>query len=512
MQRPSSGWTVPEPADVPSSAVLEFAEVTKRFGTEIALAGVSMRVEAGTVHALVGENGAGKSTMMRIASGAMRADSGRVLVCGKLVEPSPRSARACGIRIVYQERQIAAPLTVAENVLLGQLPSGPLGRVRRKQVEEEARRRLSLLGLELDLHRPAGELTVAEMQLVELARAMSEDAKLLLLDEPTASLHAHEVERLMVVVRRLAARGMAVVWISHHLQEAFELAKRATVLRDGRVVGTVEMDEVTPSELLSMMFGESVDLRRQRADSSAPRRDVALVAEHVSVERMLHDVSLELRRGEVLALAGGVGSGTHILARVLAGAMRPDAGEVRLGPDRRAVRSRRDAASRGIGFLPGDRRHDGLLPDRSVLENLMLAQVAIGKGLVVTKRRQRARATELVRSANVKMAADSVAIETLSGGNQQKVMLGRWLGVGSSVLIFDEPTVGIDLASRFELYQQITQLADEGVAIAVVSEDYEEIALIGDRVLVMRRGRIVAELGASEAEPDHVRELTLAGA
>ncbi len=350
------------------------------------------------------------------------------------------------------------------------------------------------------------------MQLVELARAMSEEARLLLLDEPTASLHAHEVERLMLVVRRLAAQGMAVVWISHHLQEAFELAERATVLRDGRVVGTVQLDEVVPSTLLSMMFGESVDLRRQRVDSSVARRDVELVAEHVSVERVLDDVSLELRRGEVLALVGGVGSGTHALARVLAGAMRPGAGRVLLGPGRRPIRSRRDAARRGVGFLPGDRRHDGLLAGRSVLENLMLAQVAIGKGVIVSNRRLRNRAAEVVRSTSVKMGADSDGIETLSGGNQQKVMLGRWLGVGSSVLIFDEPTVGIDLASRFELYQQISELAERGVAIAVVSEDYEEISLIGDRVLVMRRGRIAAELGADEAEPAHVRELTLAGA
>lgn len=495
---------------VAPDAALQFVGVSKSFGASRALCDVSWQVTAGTVHALVGENGSGKSTLMRIASGALRPDTGYVLASGQRVAHDPRAARRLGVRIVYQERQIAPELSVAENVLLGQLPAGV---VRRRAAEDEARRRLSLLGVELDPRRCAGDLSVAEMQLVELARAMSGGARVLLLDEPTASLHAHEVAALSGVVRRLSGRGLAVVWISHHLHEVFELAGWASVLRDGKIVGSVDVQATTPGEVLRMMFGESVALQRHRGTAALGReRPVAIAAERVSVERSVDEVSMEIRRGEVVALAGAEGSGTHVLAQLLSGAQRAKTGRVVTAVGERPVRTRRDAARRGIGFLPRDRRRAGLLPSRSILENITLARVALGRSLFADNRRLSARARQLAAAIGVKMADTGAAIETLSGGNQQKVMLGRWLDVASSVLVFDEPTAGVDLASRFDIYEQIATLSQKGTAIVIASDDFEEISLVADRVLVMDRGRIVAELAGEDAAPQRLRELIVAGA
>ncbi|MDA8264637.1 MAG: sugar ABC transporter ATP-binding protein [Actinomycetota bacterium] len=499
---------------VTTAPALEFVGVSKTFGGSHALTNVSLQVEAGCIHALVGENGAGKSTMMQIACGSLRADSGYVVVRGQRVDPNPRFARRLGIRIVYQERQIASHLTVAENVLLGQLPSSRAGFLRRRGADSEAGRRLSELGLDLDPRCPASDLSVAEMQLVELARAMSEDARVLLLDEPTASLHSLEVERLSMVVRRLSERGLAVVWISHFLQEVFELSERATVIRDGKIVDTVDVCDTTPDKLLRLMFGETVVLERsvlRGARNALGDRRRALAVESVSIARSLENVSIQVGEGEVLGIAGGVGSGTHALAQTLAGARRPKSGRVIIGTSSRSIRSRRDAARQGVGFLPKDRKHEGLLRGRSILENLTLARVALGSSRFVANRSLRVRTRELARSVELKMVDPGAAVETLSGGNQQKVMLARWLGVGSSILVFDEPTAGVDIASRFEIYQQIAMLSKQGVTVVVVSDDYEELSLIADRVLVMRNGRVVAELAGDEAESGRVRELVLAG-
>ncbi|MHA3704644.1 sugar ABC transporter ATP-binding protein [Jatrophihabitans sp. YIM 134969] len=492
--------TAPEPA-------LRAEHVSMAFPGVRALHDVSMGVRAGEVHALLGENGAGKSTLIKIVTGAQKPDSGTITIAGRELRSfSPRAAQKLGVRVVHQERQIAPDLSVAQNILLDDLPTGPFGVTTQRMVVARGRAVLERLGLDLDARQLAGELSAAEQQLVELARAVHRDAALVVLDEPTASLRRGEVEALFRVVRNLRAAGTAILYISHHLHEVFEIADSATVLRNGEKVAEVAIADTTSEELVAMMFDRDVaHTRLPRAPRTHER--VALSARGVSRPPTLHPTDVDVRAGEIVVFCGAADSGTSDLAAVLAGVVKPSTGSVTLGGDRRVGR-RTHAAGAGIGYVPADRKRDGLLLERSIGENLLLAQGGWRRLLHIPTVAARTAKAALVRG-RVKADDHRRAVSTLSGGNQQRVVFGRWLLAGSAVLVLDQPTAGVDIAAKFDIYQQLLDLTAEGLAVAIVSSDYEEISCLADRVLVMRDGVVVAEVDGDDATPERLFQLEM---
>jgi len=484
---------------------LDLSEISKSYPGARALDGVSLRLMPGEVHALVGENGAGKSTLIKIASGAIQADSGTVSVAGSVVTHASRRAfQALGIRVIYQERQIARDLSVGENVLLDRLPG--TGFVSWRRTMAEAAERLAVLGLDLDPRSSVRGLSVAQWQLIEIARAVDFGARAVIMDEPTASLSRVEVERLFGVVNALRERAVAVLYISHHLDEIFHLADTVTVLRDGRQVFDGPVTGLTPERLVSEMFGElshAVDRSSTVDRSNGPA--ISLVDVHAG--NRVRGVSCEIFPGEVVGFTGGTGSGTTELASVLVGARRPSAGSVVLSGGRR-LRSR-TAAAGSVAFLPSDRKRRGLLLDKSIADNLLLGQLAVKGSPILAPGRQRKLATMLMKAANVKSDSADRGVRTLSGGNQQKVIIGRWLEVNSPVLVFDEPTAGIDIPSKLEIYATLRRLASEGAAIVVCSTDFQEVGLVTDRVFVMRQGRIVGEIAGDQASEQRLIEMEM---
>ena len=509
--------------------VLELEGVSRSFPGSKALTDVSISVDAGEIRALLGENGAGKSTLIKIVTGAIAADRGVVKVGGEVLRrANPRAAQRLGVRAIHQERQIAGDLTVAENVYLEAPPRNGAGFATRHAAIQRATRLLTELGIDLDPTVNAGALTAAQQQLIELARAVSAQAKLVIMDEPTASLHPEEVATLFRVVRRLEADGTAVLYVSHHLDEVFEIADSASVLRNGAHVADVAIRArgpeaaltreaaplTTREELVALMFGR--DVSRTRLPRTATTPTPALVATGVSLGRALKPVDVTVNFGEVLALSGASGAGASELASLLAGVASPSGGQIRLtgtdGGRGSAVKGRDRAVEAGIAYLPANRKRDGLLLERSISENLlMVPQHGLGDVFYwpPTGRRQ---SVEAVTDGNVKAGDVSNRVMTLSGGNQQKVILARWMLAGSRILVLDEPTAGIDVASKFEIYRRLLDLAALGFAVVIVSSDYEEIACLADRVLLMRDGRITAELDGEESTAEELYQREMAGA
>jgi len=486
---------------------LRCESIDKAFPGVQALAGVSVTVRRGSVHALLGENGAGKSTLIKIMTGAERPDRGRVLIGGRpLRQHTPSAARRLGIRVVHQERQIAGDLSVAHNVLLDSLPRNRLGLVSTRGLITAAQRQLDALGVEIDARARAGALPPAAQQLVELARAVSLRAAVVVLDEPTASLAGDEVRTLFRVIRELRAAGTSLVYISHHLHEVFEVADTATVLRNGRQVLDVAVADTDSDDLLRAMFGREVThARLPRIERPRPD-EPALVARGVSLRGALAPTDVTVRRGEVVALCGPAGSGASELAEILAGVVAADSGSVTAG-HAGPVGSRSRAARRGIGVVPADRKRDGLLLDRSVIENLSLGT---GHGLsrwIHRPAEARRAAIGALAKGKVRVASPSAPVRLLSGGNQQRVIISRWLLAGCRVLVLDQPTAGVDVAAKFDIYAQLLELAADGLAVVVVSSDYEEICGLADRVLVMRGGGVVATVEGALATPDSLYEL-----
>lgn len=477
------------------AAAISLTGVGKRYPGVVALDGVSLDVGRGEVHALVGENGAGKSTLIKIATGAIRPDAGTVSVGGVAVSrPTIRAMRDLGVRAVFQERNVAPDLTVAENVMLDDLPRRR-GLVSRAAMRAEARRRLARLGIELDPDAVGRTLTVAQLQLIEIARASTSAARFLVLDEPTASLHRDETLRLFDVVRSLQRDGVGVLFISHHLDEVFAVAQQVTVLRDGRQVASGAIGEFDSRSLVHHMFGRDVDRHERTGTTGAG--DVVLRLRDVCTQR-LRGITADVRRGEVVAVAGAMGSGTSDFAGAVAGTIRASAGVVMLD-DCRPHRTRHTLASR-IGFVPADRKRRALLLGRSVADNVAVGPLAARPPMLVRPARTRAWAAEQAGRAAVRAASMDVAVDTLSGGNQQKVVIARWLDVGADVLVLDEPTVGIDVAAKFEIYAMLRQLARQGTAVVVCTTDFQEVAQVADRVLLLRSGRLVAELDGAVAD------------
>jgi ABC-type sugar transport system ATPase subunit len=485
--------------------------ITRRFPGVMALDGVDFTLRRGEVHALLGENGAGKSTLIKIIGGAVRRDGGEMSLEGRPVDfQTPSAALDAGIAVIYQELVLCPHLTVAENVLMGHLPRSGGIAVGWRRARAEVQRIFDTLGVSLPLDVPVARLSTAQQQMVEIAKALSRDSRILVLDEPSAVLGQRDLDHLFEVVRRLRERGVAIVYISHRLEEIFEIADRATVLKDGRMAGSWPIGEVSMLGLVRAMTGRelgTVDV--PVVPASAP---VRLEARRLGRAGAFSDVSLKVRSGEVVGIAGLVGSGRTEVLRVIFGADARDAGEVLVDGTPVRFRSPSQAMRRGLGFLPEDRKTQGLLLNRAIGENITLASLWSCTTAGVLSPRQLARAVR-TQMTNLRIAArgPQQMVVTLSGGNQQKVVLARWLARRSQILLFDEPTRGVDVGAKEEIYRLIHQLAAQGAAVLVVSSELKELFQLCTRILVMREGRLVGEFAAETLREQDVVDAMLLG-
>jgi ABC-type sugar transport system ATPase subunit len=489
-----------------NAPVLEMRGITKSFAGNSVLGGVSLRAAAGEVHALVGENGAGKSTLMKILAGVHRPDGGEVLIEGRPVHFSgPADALAHGVAMIYQELSLAPHLTVAENIFLGREPLSfaPLGVVDKRELNERAGRLLKDYGFRLDPHAVVGRLSAADRQLVEITRATAEARCVVVMDEPTSSLTAHEAEELFCLIRDLKRRGLAVIYISHRLEELGAVADRLTVLRDGREVYEGAWGELSQEQIIRHMAGR--ELKEIFPPRDAKKGEVLLRVEHLTRKGKFEDVTFEARAGEVVGFAGLAGAGRTELVEAVFGAQPAERGEVYLKGARLGALSPARAVGLGLGLLTEDRKRTGLCLDQTLARNLTLANVrALVKGLLLSPSRERRAAREYIERLHVRPPDPDKTAGRLSGGNQQKVLLGRWLFAGSRVFLLDEPTRGVDVAARAEIYRAVNRLAEGGAAVVMVSSDLPELLGMADRILVMRRGRLVAELNAKRTTQEEV--------
>jgi rhamnose transport system ATP-binding protein len=492
-----------EASSLAGEPLLSLVDVSKSFGSTHALRGVSIELRRGEVHALVGENGAGKSTLIKIITGLYRPDSGRVDIEGHpVVLRSPAEAQAQGIACIYQEPLVFPDLTVSENIFISSTEGGQL--VRWGDMHRRAGEILSQLEVDIDPRSLASQLTVGAQQAVEIAKAMSRDVRMLIMDEPTAALSAHEVERLFRQVRRLTDAGVAILFVTHRLDEVFELSDRITVFRDGQHISTRPVGEVTETSLIRDMVG------RELADffHRIPHEpgNVALRVEGLGRRGAFHDVNFDVREGEVLGFAGLVGSGRTEVAESVFGVWPADEGTIVRGDDVVEIASPRDAMEHGIAYVSEDRRRLGLSMPQSVTANITLAGLRkfVSRWRLVDRDAERRTADEYRDSLGIRAASLSTPVGDLSGGNQQKVMLAKWLDVKPSVLILDEPTRGIDVGAKADVHELIGELARAGVAVILISSDLPEVLAMSDRVLVMREGRQMGIFGGVDLEQERI--------
>jgi ribose transport system ATP-binding protein len=500
---------------------LSMEGIHKRFGGTHALKNVTMLAERGEVHALVGENGAGKSTLMNILSGALSPDVGSIFIDSKPVEmSSPHQATLLGVRAVHQDFSLVAHLTIAENILMGKMPT----RGRRRlwvdwpETYRRAHALLSELGFTgLDVRTRISRLSVSHQQVVEIAKALAEKPRILILDEPSAVLSKEELAVLFALIMRLKREGTLVLYISHRLEEVFEIADRITVLRDGELVGTVRRDEVEQNDLIRMMVGRSME-------EIYPPRSVRRGAEILAVEGLsrsgeFHNVSFSLHRGEVVGMFGLVGSGRTAVARCIFGADPFTSGRILVEGQRFQARSPQEAVSAGIALVTEDRKRDGIVMSCTIRDNVSLATLRqMRRGVFLDRRRQDMLVKDKVQELAIRASHIGMLVKTLSGGNQQKVVLAKWLLARTRILLLDEPTRGVDISAKVEIYHIITRLVEAGIGVLLISSEMPEVLGMSDRILVMREGRQVAELTRAEATEEKllqhaagVREAASAG-
>jgi len=475
------------------SPLLSMRGIDKRFPGVHALRGVDLTLARGEVLALLGENGAGKSTLIKILAGAHHPDEGTIAMDGVEIRlRTPQQAQQAGIAVIHQELNLIPGLTATENIFLGQ-ESGRGGFLSQSNERRAAAELLQRLGLSVALNIPCRLLTVAQQQIVEIAKAMLHDAKIIVMDEPTASLTPIETQQLFRLITELKARGLGVIYISHRLEEIFQIADRISVLRDGANVGESPRAEIDRGGLIEMMVGRK--LTEEFPARQVQLGEVRLEAKGLSRGRAVRDVSLSVRRGEVLALTGLVGAGRTETARLIFGADRRNAGHIYLDGQQLQVRGPRDAIAQGIALLPEDRKGQGLVLMHGLRDNFGLPNMSwLSRLGFVMKGLEKKRFGEYVERLRIRTPSQTQAARNLSGGNQQKVVLAKWLARNCEVLIFDEPTRGIDVGARFEIYQIINQLAAEGKAIIIISSDLPEVLGMADRILVMHEGHVTGEI------------------
>ncbi|MFD5778646.1 sugar ABC transporter ATP-binding protein [Streptomyces sp. NPDC126933] len=492
-----------QPATGPAP-VLALKEVSKSFGAVRALRDVSLHLFPGEAHALAGENGAGKSTLIKTLAGVHRPDAGEVLLDGRtVVFHGPADARDAGIAVIYQEPTLFPDLSIAENIFMGRQPRRSLGRIDRKAVRETTAALMRRLGVELDPDRPARGLSIADQQIVEIAKALSFDARVLIMDEPTAALTGSETARLFSVVRTLRAEGAAVLFISHRLEEIFALCQRVTILRDGRWISSQPLTGLTEDDLVRGMVGR--DLGELYPKQRAAVGETALSVRRLTREGVFRDISFDVRRGEIVALAGLVGAGRSEVVQAVFGVDRADAGEVEVNGRKLPAGSPTAAMDAGLALVPEDRRQRGLVMEMSIERNIALTGLdRLGRGGLVRRALERGRAADWAVRLQLKYNRLADPVGVLSGGNQQKVVLAKWLATEPAVLIVDEPTRGIDVGTKAEVHRLLSSLAAEGLAVLMISSDLPEVLGMADRVLVMHEGRLTAEIPRAEATEESV--------
>jgi ribose transport system ATP-binding protein len=494
-------------------SLLEMKGISKQFPGVQALDNVDFSVRAGEVHALVGENGAGKSTLMKILGGAYQADQGNLYLNGIISSiSSPSDGIQAGINVVYQELVLAPHLSVAENIMLGQQPKRSFLSVDWSATRKRAREVLKQLGVEIDVRRTVRSLTVAEQQIVEIARALQRKSRILILDEPSAVLGKRDIDLLYKVIRRLKEQGIAIIYISHRLEEIFLIADRVTILKDGKIVGTAGASELDEQQLVKMMIGRELKNVYQKSTTLKTGNEVIRV-EGLTKSGVFENISFAVRSGEILGMAGLVGSGRTDIVRAIAGADKFDSGSIFLNEKRMAYNSPSEALSHGVSLLPEDRNTQGLFLKRPLYENITIASLdQIMNNGVINLKKERVKVNDLIHEIEIQAASINQLAANLSGGNKQKVVLARWLGAGSKVLIFDEPTRGVDVGAKVEIYRLMNQLAEEGAAIIMVSSEMPEILGMADNILVIWRGKISASFSREEATDEKILQFALFGA
>ena len=494
----------PGAAEPGVAPVLSLRHAVKSFGAVRAVVDGSLELYAGEAHALLGENGAGKSTLVKMLAGVHQPNAGELLIDGTpVVLSGPAAAQAAGIAVIYQEPTLFPDLTVAENIFMGRQPLLAGRRIDRRAMRVQAAALFGRLGVRLDPGRICRGLSIADQQLVEIAKALSLDARVIVMDEPTAALSASEVTRLFEVMRTLRGAGAAVVFISHRLEEVFTSCQRVTVMRDGSHVLTRELAGLTADDLIRAMVGREMP-ERTAGERGQPGEQVLRI-DRLTREGVFTDISLEVRAGEIVALAGLVGSGRSEVARAVFGIDRYDAGAVHVGGQRLRRGSPAAAMAAGVGFVPEDRRQQGLVMEMSIQQNVALASLpALRRAGLIRSATERGFAADWAQRLRLKYGTLTDPVSRLSGGNQQKVVLAKWLGRHPALLIVDEPTRGIDIATKAEVHRLLVRLAQDGVAILMISSELPEVLHIGDRILVMREGRLTAEYTHEEASEEKI--------
>jgi ABC-type sugar transport system ATPase subunit len=494
---------------IPSGTLLKATSITKHFAGVLALKGISFELSRGEVHALIGENGAGKSTFTKIVTGVVEADSGELEIAGQIVRNNnPLQARSLGISAIYQQPALFSHMSVAENIAMPLEIGRAKWKVDWKSRYANARKLMDRLGARIEPRRLAGSLSMAEQQIVEIAKAIGSSANILLMDEPTALLTDHEVDNLFRLIRQLRDEGVGIVYISHKLEEIEAIADRVTVFRDGESIACERVSELDRKQLIQLMVGRSIA-------SIFPKREVEIGETAIQVRNLsneesgLHDISLSVRRGEILGLAGLVGSGRTEFARTLFG-LTPSDSPIFVDGKSTQVRSPECAIRLGIGYLPEDRKQHGVILEMGIAANISMANLrAVAWCGLINRQRENSLGASYVRSLSIKAGSVSAPTGTLSGGNQQKVALARWLAVSPRIIILDEPTQGVDVGSKSEIHELILQLAEKGVAIILISSELPEILGMCDRIAVFHDGTVAGTLSRSEATQSRIMALAL---
>ena len=485
--------------------ILTMKGIDKSFPGVHALDHVDLEVRKGEVHALMGENGAGKSTLMKVLTGIYHKDAGTITYEGKEVEfTTPREAQDAGIVIVHQELNMMGHLTVAQNIFIGrEYMNGKL--IDDKKMNEEAKKLFDQLGINIDPKETMSRLTVGKQQMCEIAKAISHEAKVIIFDEPSAALTEAEIEELFKIIRDLRDKQMGIVYISHRMDEIKVITDRVTVMRDGGYVGTLITKDSTKDDIINMMVGRVIYEDPKTESQVAPDAPVVLKVEHLNAGRMVKDVSFELHKGEILGFSGLMGAGRTETARALFGADPKDSGDIYVNGQKVDIKTPQDAVKCGIGYLSEDRKRFGIVVDKTVAENSTMASMEnFMKGIFIDKKKEKDVAQEYVEALKTKTPSVDQLVVNLSGGNQQKVVIAKWLVRNCDILIFDEPTRGIDVGAKSEIYHLMNELVAEGKSIIMISSEMTEILRMSDRIVVMCEGRKTGELGIEEATQERI--------